>query len=200
MRDDWRNGWASRWIRSMTSGSADCGRSFTLADRLFSRSQSALFVTTPEVRRDLCRPEQFGRCCMPSTAWLPAARTRRTCYAPSRSTSGNADMVARIRPEGELVVLFQRDGEPDDARILPAGERAAVTAPCGGSAPHPETRRGPALRPQLRFGRPRNSSQLARQNGNKSTRSRNCRCRDGLANVTPAEEKHGARTKRLTWA
>jgi len=37
-------------------------------------------------------------------------------------------MVARIRPEGELVVLFQRDGEPDDARILPAGERAAVTA------------------------------------------------------------------------
>jgi hypothetical protein len=37
-------------------------------------------------------------------------------------------MVARIRPEGELVVIFSRDGERDDARIVPNGERAAVTA------------------------------------------------------------------------
>jgi hypothetical protein len=38
------------------------------------------------------------------------------------------DMVARTQPEGELVVIFQRDGENDDARIVPNGERAAVTA------------------------------------------------------------------------
>jgi hypothetical protein len=37
-------------------------------------------------------------------------------------------MVARIRSEGELVVIFSRDGEGDDARIAPNGERAAVTA------------------------------------------------------------------------
>ena len=37
-------------------------------------------------------------------------------------------MVARIKPEGELVVLFSRDGEQDDARIVPSPERAAVAA------------------------------------------------------------------------
>jgi hypothetical protein len=38
-------------------------------------------------------------------------------------------MVARIRTyRGELVVVFSRDGEPDDARLVPNGERAAVTA------------------------------------------------------------------------
>jgi hypothetical protein len=37
-------------------------------------------------------------------------------------------MVARIRTEGELLVIFQRDGEPDDARIVSDGHRAAVTA------------------------------------------------------------------------
>jgi len=38
-------------------------------------------------------------------------------------------MVARTRSyEGELVVIFSRDGERDDARIVPNGERAAVTA------------------------------------------------------------------------
>ena len=37
-------------------------------------------------------------------------------------------MVARTRTEGELVVIFQRDGERDDARIVPNGERAAATA------------------------------------------------------------------------
>jgi hypothetical protein len=35
-------------------------------------------------------------------------------------------MVART--EGELLVIFSRDGERDDARIVPNGERAAVTA------------------------------------------------------------------------
>ncbi len=37
-------------------------------------------------------------------------------------------MVGRTRTEGELVVIFSRDGERDDARIVPNGERAAVTA------------------------------------------------------------------------
>ncbi len=37
-------------------------------------------------------------------------------------------MVARTRTDGELVVIFSRDGERDDARIVPNGERAAVTA------------------------------------------------------------------------
>ncbi len=37
-------------------------------------------------------------------------------------------MVARTRSEGELLVIFSRDGEQDDARIVPNGERAAVTA------------------------------------------------------------------------
>jgi hypothetical protein len=37
-------------------------------------------------------------------------------------------MVARVKPEGELLVIFSRDGEQDDARIVPNGERAAVTA------------------------------------------------------------------------
>jgi hypothetical protein len=38
-------------------------------------------------------------------------------------------MVARTRSEGELVVIiFSRDGERDDARIVPSPERAAVTA------------------------------------------------------------------------
>ena len=37
-------------------------------------------------------------------------------------------MVTRVRTEGELVVIFQCDGERDDARIVPNGERAAVTA------------------------------------------------------------------------
>src|SRR5262249_20367264 len=41
------------------------------------------------------------------------------------------------------------------------------------------------FRPPLRFGRTRDSSQLARQNSRKPTRSGNCRCRDGLANVFP---------------
>jgi hypothetical protein len=38
-------------------------------------------------------------------------------------------MVARTRSyHGELVVVFSRDGDEDDARIAPNGERAAVTA------------------------------------------------------------------------
>jgi hypothetical protein len=37
-------------------------------------------------------------------------------------------MVARVRTEGELVVIFSRDGERDDARIVSNGERAAATA------------------------------------------------------------------------
>jgi hypothetical protein len=37
-------------------------------------------------------------------------------------------MVARVRTEGELVLIFSRDGENDDARIVPSPERAAVTA------------------------------------------------------------------------
>jgi hypothetical protein len=47
---------------------------------------------------------------------------------PSRLMWGPADMVARVKPEGELLVIFSRDGENDDARIVPNGERAAVTA------------------------------------------------------------------------
>ncbi len=34
-------------------------------------------------------------------------------------------MPARTRTEGELVVIFSRDGEQDDARIVQNGERAA---------------------------------------------------------------------------
>jgi hypothetical protein len=38
-------------------------------------------------------------------------------------------MVAHIRRyEGDLVVIFQRDGEHDDARLAPNGERACATA------------------------------------------------------------------------
>ncbi len=37
-------------------------------------------------------------------------------------------MVARTRSEGELLVTFSRDGEPDDARVVANGERASVTA------------------------------------------------------------------------
>ena len=39
-------------------------------------------------------------------------------------------MVARgrTRSEAEFLVIFSRDGERDDARIVPNGERAAVTA------------------------------------------------------------------------
>jgi len=39
----------SRTIRTLTVPEAQA-----LADRLFSRSQSTLFVASPEVRRDLC--------------------------------------------------------------------------------------------------------------------------------------------------
>jgi hypothetical protein len=35
-------------------------------------------------------------------------------------------IVARTRSEGELLVIFSRDGENDDARLIPNGERAAV--------------------------------------------------------------------------
>ncbi len=37
-------------------------------------------------------------------------------------------MPGRTRTEGELLVIFSRDGEPDDARVVPNGGRAAVTA------------------------------------------------------------------------
>jgi hypothetical protein len=37
-------------------------------------------------------------------------------------------MVGRTRTEAELLVLFSRDGEDDEARIVPHGERAAKAA------------------------------------------------------------------------
>jgi hypothetical protein len=37
-------------------------------------------------------------------------------------------MVARTRPEAELVVIFQRHGEDPETRIVPDGHRAAKTA------------------------------------------------------------------------
>jgi hypothetical protein len=38
-------------------------------------------------------------------------------------------MVARTRSyRGDLLVIFSRDGEPDDARLAPNGSRAASTA------------------------------------------------------------------------
>jgi hypothetical protein len=37
-------------------------------------------------------------------------------------------MPARTRPEGELLVIFSRNGERDDARLVPNGERACQTA------------------------------------------------------------------------
>jgi hypothetical protein len=38
-------------------------------------------------------------------------------------------MVARTRTyRGDLLVTFSRDGEPDEARLVPNGERAASTA------------------------------------------------------------------------
>jgi hypothetical protein len=42
--------------------------------------------------------------------------------------SGAVDMVGRTRPEGELVVIFSRDGENDEARIVADGHRAANAA------------------------------------------------------------------------
>jgi hypothetical protein len=37
-------------------------------------------------------------------------------------------MVARTRPNGELVVIFSRVGERDDARLAPNAERACQVA------------------------------------------------------------------------
>jgi hypothetical protein len=37
-------------------------------------------------------------------------------------------VVARTRTEAELVVIFSRDGESDEAKIVPNGDRAAITA------------------------------------------------------------------------
>jgi hypothetical protein len=37
-------------------------------------------------------------------------------------------MVARTRLETELLVIFSRDGERDDAQLVPNGERACATA------------------------------------------------------------------------
>ncbi len=37
-------------------------------------------------------------------------------------------MVTRTRSEGELVVIFSRDGEKDEATIVANGERAAKVA------------------------------------------------------------------------
>jgi hypothetical protein len=37
-------------------------------------------------------------------------------------------MVARTRTEAELVVIFSRPGENDEAKIVPNGERAAKVA------------------------------------------------------------------------
>ena len=37
-------------------------------------------------------------------------------------------MVARTRSEGGMIVVFSRDGEDDDFRYVPNGERAAFTA------------------------------------------------------------------------
>jgi hypothetical protein len=39
--------------------------------------------------------------------------------------SGDADMVGRTRSEVELVVIFSRPGEKDEAMIVANGERAA---------------------------------------------------------------------------
>jgi hypothetical protein len=35
---------------------------------------------------------------------------------------------ARTRPEGELIVIFSRAGENDEALVVPNGERACQTA------------------------------------------------------------------------
>jgi hypothetical protein len=37
-------------------------------------------------------------------------------------------MPGRTRPEGELLVIFSRDGENDDARIVSDGAKAAKVA------------------------------------------------------------------------
>ena len=37
-------------------------------------------------------------------------------------------MVARTRTERELAIIFNRDGERPETRIVPNGERAAVSA------------------------------------------------------------------------
>jgi len=37
-------------------------------------------------------------------------------------------MVARIRPERELAIIFNRVGKNPETRIVPNGERAAVSA------------------------------------------------------------------------
>jgi hypothetical protein len=37
-------------------------------------------------------------------------------------------MVARIRTEAELLVLFQRDGVEPETKIVPNGDRAAIVA------------------------------------------------------------------------
>jgi hypothetical protein len=36
--------------------------------------------------------------------------------------------VARTKPEAELAVIFSRDGEEPETKIVPSGGRAAVTA------------------------------------------------------------------------
>jgi hypothetical protein len=37
-------------------------------------------------------------------------------------------MVARTRPDGELVVIFSRDGEPPDSRYVSDGKQAWASA------------------------------------------------------------------------
>jgi len=74
-------------VKSLTVAEAQA-----LADRLFSRSQSALFVASPEVRRDLCMASRAIRSMLHEVHRMPrGAKTRRTSSAASKSTSGGAD-------------------------------------------------------------------------------------------------------------
>src|SRR5262249_12059301 len=48
--------------------------------------------------------------------------------SPTPASPRGDPMVARTRTEAELLVIFSRDGENDEAKIVPSPERAAVTA------------------------------------------------------------------------
>src|SRR5215831_19316080 len=99
-----------------------------LADRLLSRSLSALFVALPEVRRDLCLASRAIRSMLHEVDRV-AAYCEDGAHRLRAITIdvGGVLMLARTRTERELAVIFSRDGERPETRIVPNGERAAVS-------------------------------------------------------------------------
>jgi hypothetical protein len=111
-------------IRSLTVPEAQA-----LADRLFSRSASRMFVASPEVRRDLCVASRAIRS-MISTIDKLASQCEDTAHllrARSRSTWG-AEMVGHVKPAMGLMFTFTRDGEVVEQQIANSPARCCQMA------------------------------------------------------------------------